>query len=170
MEVNNERNEIQTPITDKWWWFFKIYITQFWREKKHISWSWDLVFTFIIMKPGFKKKNRSHVNTPPRIRIPESPSNWCMLLTWDLVFFWNLVSCYETRFHNARVFFCSHRFIMVNSPLSCLFTNCHFALGRISLCTLCGPQSPFALFIGHALIILLLIQNNNIIILWLGDN
>jgi len=127
-------------------------------------------FHFHHHETWFQKKNRSHVNTPPRIRIPESPSNWCMLLTWDLVFFWNLVSCYETRFHNARVFFCSHRFIMVNSPLSCLFTNCHFALGRISLCTLCGPQSPFALFIGHELIILLLIQNNNIIILWLGDN
>jgi hypothetical protein len=42
---------------------------------------------------------------------------------------------FEPWFHNVRVFFSSHKFIMVKSPLHCLTINCHFALGRISLCT-----------------------------------
>jgi len=33
--------------------------------------------------------------------------------------------------------------------LNCPFTNCHFALGCISLCALRGPPAPFALFIGR---------------------
>jgi len=39
---------------------------------------------------------------------------------------------------------------MVNSTFNCLITNCHFALGYISWCALCGLWVPFVLFIGWA--------------------